>query len=60
MDEDADVASVLGLRQQIVDHWPEGERKDAVLKVVDALLRSQGETSGSGAPRDADRGIPLG
>ena len=58
MGEDADVASVLGLRQQIVEHWPEGDRKNAVLKAVDDLLRSAREKRQAAATGDANPRAP--
>ena len=39
--DEADVASVVGLRQQIEEGWPDGERKDTVLKAIDSLLRGK-------------------
>jgi hypothetical protein len=47
--DDADEASVLHLRQQIVDKWPESETKDTVLEALDALVRAnrEGQREGS-------------
>jgi hypothetical protein len=41
--DDADEASVLHLRQQIVDEWPESDTKDTVLEALDALVRTHRE-----------------
>ncbi len=45
---DADTASVLRLRQQVLDEWPEGEKKDAVLAALDRLLRETEERQQEG------------
>jgi len=45
---DRDVASVLLLRQQILDEWEEGAQKDRVLDTVDDLLmRARDKQSGT-------------
>ena len=49
MDEDADEASVLQLRQQLLDEWPEGERRDTVLEAIDRLLSERRERERDGS-----------
>jgi hypothetical protein len=36
--EHPDPGSVVQLRQRILDEWPEGENKDRVTGILDALL----------------------
>jgi hypothetical protein len=52
--DDADEASVLHLRQQIVDKWPESDTKDTVLEALDALVRTHREGREEGSSFEAE------
>lgn len=58
VDEDADEASVLQLRQQLLDEWPEGERRDTVLEAIDRLLLERRERQRDGSLGPTGRVIP--